>query len=69
MWEKRRAIDHEEAVAFRREMSSGLEAVFDGRLDIREMIDSLVHKKELGHIGGGKMGGAGAELYELRQSY
>ena len=67
MWEKRRAI--EGAVAFRREeMSSGLEAVFDGRLDIREMIDSLVHKKELGHIGGGKMGGAGTELYELRQS-
>ena len=70
----------EGAVAFRREeeMSSGPEAVFDGRLDIRDMIVSSVHRNELGHVGGGKMGGvglkAGAELLkyeekkELRQS-
>ena len=36
----------EGAVAFKRgeEMSSGLEAVFDGRLDIRDMIVSSVHR-------------------------
>ena len=77
MWERGRAI--EGAVAFRREeeMWSGPEAVLDGRLDIREMINYSVHK-ELGHVGGRKMGGVGlkggAELLkqeeknELRQS-